>query len=781
MSMVVAVMSCFVLAALAPPLHRLVQARVGWVLALLPAAVFAFFVGQLPALAEQGALLQVLPWVPGLAVNLTFYLDGLSLLFALLISGIGTLIVVYAGGYLKGHPQLGRFYLYLLLFMGSMLGVVLASNIVTLFIFWELTSFSSYLLIGFTHESERSRKAALQALLVTGLGGLAMLAGLVLVALIGGSFELSEVIGLNLTQHPLYLGALMLVLAGAFTKSAQFPFHFWLPGAMEAPTPVSAYLHSATMVKAGVYLLARLHPAMGGTQAWEWLVGGVGAATMLLGAALALTHTDLKRLLAYTTMMALGTLTMLLGLGSHLAVEAMVVFLTVHALYKAALFMVAGALDHETGTRDVMRLSGLARRMPLTFAGAAIAALSMAGLPPLFGFVGKEIIYEGALAFSNLPWLVAAAAVAANMAVVAAAGVVALKPFVGPLKETPKAPHEGPVSLWLGPITLGVSSLLFGLLPALVGSAVLVRAASSVYGEPLSFELALWHGFNLPLLLSVVTLAGGVGLYRYWPRVRAALASFDDLVGEEPRRIYEGLLEHLNAVAAWQTRTLQNGSLRRYLLLIVASTLLLTGVTMVVKGGFSFPEVGMPASPTSFFESDYEWVLAILCLLGSVFVVLARSRLAAVAALGIAGYSLALLFVLFSAPDLALTQLFVETLSVIILTLIIIHLPQLLRDDEMHDSKRPVARDATVSVLAGLLVTALIWSVTSLPLDRTVPAFYEANSYKEAKGRNIVNVILVDFRALDTLGEITVLALAGVGVLTLLKLRASAPERERRE
>lgn len=749
----------------------------GWLLALLPAAVFAFFVAQLPALAERGALLQVLPWVPGLAVNLTFYLDGLSLLFALLISGIGTLIVIYAGGYLKGHPQLGRFYLYLLFFMGSMLGVVLASNVVTLFIFWELTSFSSYLLIGFTHESERSRKAALQALLVTGLGGLAMLAGLVLVALIGGSFELSELIGLNLTQHPLYLGALTLVLAGAFTKSAQFPFHFWLPGAMEAPTPVSAFLHSATMVKAGVYLLARLHPAMGGTQAWEWLVGGVGAATMLLGALLALTHTDLKRLLAYTTMMALGTLTMLLGLGSYLAIEAMVVFLTVHALYKAALFMVAGALDHETGTRDVLQLSGLARRMPLTFTGAAVAALSMAGLPPLFGFVGKEIIYEGALAFSNLPWLVAATAVAANMAVVAVAGIVALKPFVGPLKETPKAPHEGPVSLWLGPLTLGASSLLFGLLPALVGSVVLVRAASSVYGEPLSFELALWHGFNLPLMLSVVTIAGGVVLYRYWPRLRAALASFDDLMGEEPRRIYEGLLEHLNAVAAWQTRTLQNGSLRRYLFLIIASTLLLTGVTMLVKGGFGFPEVGAVTSYASF----YEWVLAILCLLGSVFVVLARSRLAAVAALGIAGYSLALLFVLFSAPDLALTQLFVETLSVIILTLIIIHLPQLLRDDEMHDSKRPVVRDVSVSVLAGLLITALVWSVTSLPLDRAVPAFYEANSYKEAEGRNIVNVILVDFRALDTLGEITVLALAGVGVLTLLKLRASAPNREQRK
>lgn len=774
--MIFAVMSCFALAALAPLLHRLTQARVGWLLALLPAAVFAYFVQQIPVVLAQGGVLQGLEWVPGLAVNLTFYLDGLSLLFALLVSGIGTLIVIYAGGYLGGHPQLGRFFLYLLFFMGSMLGVVLASNVVTLFIFWELTSFSSYLLIGFLHENERSRKAALQALLVTGLGGLAMLAGLVLLAFMGGSFELSELITMNLTEHPLYLGALLLILAGAFTKSAQFPFHFWLPGAMEAPTPVSAYLHSATMVKAGVYLLARLNPALGDTGAWLWLVGGFGAATMLVGGFLALAHTDLKRLLAYTTMMALGTLTMLIGLGTHLAVEAMVVFLMVHALYKAALFMVAGSIDHETGTRDVTRLSGLRRAMPLTFAGAAVAALSMAGLPPLFGFVGKEIIYAGALDFPNLPWLIAGSAVVGNIAVVAVAGLVALKPFVGPLGKTPKKPHEGPPSLWLGPVVLGVSSIVFGLLPALVGPTLLVGAASSVYGEPLTFELVLWHGFNLPLLLSVVTVTGGVLTYLLWPRLRAAAGAFDDLFGEGPRRTYERILDGLNALASWQTLLLQNGSLRRYLFLIVAATVLLTGTTMLLKGAFGF---SLPAEPISY----YEWVLAVLCLAGSVFVVLARSRLAAVAALGIAGYSLALLFILFSAPDLALTQLFVETLSVIILTLVIIYLPQLMKADEMRDRRRPVVRDVIFSVLSGAIVTALIWSVTSTPLDRTIPSYFEANSYEAAEGRNIVNVILVDFRALDTLGEVVVLALAGIGVLTLLKLRSAAPKEheERRE
>jgi multicomponent Na+:H+ antiporter subunit A len=767
--MVFAVMSCFVLAALAPGLQRLTRALTPWLLALLPAAIFTYFVMLIPVIQAQGSRLEVYPWVPGLAVNLTFYLDGLSLLFALLISGIGTLIVIYAGGYLAGHPQLGRFFLYLLFFMGSMLGVVLASNVITLFVFWELTSFSSYLLIGFLHESERSRKAALQALLVTGLGGLAMLAGLVLLALMGGSFELSELIlQRDLSEGPLYLGALLLILAGAFTKSAQFPFHFWLPGAMAAPTPVSAYLHSATMVKAGVYLLARLNPALGGTDTWLWLVGGVGALTMLVGGLLALAHTDLKRLLAYTTMMALGTLTMLIGVGTKLAVEAMVVFLMVHALYKAALFMVAGAIDHETGTRDVTLLSGLGRKMPLTFVGALVAALSMAGLPPLFGFIGKEIIYEGALDFDTLPWLVAGTAVVANIAVVAVAGLVALKPFVGPLRATPKKPHEAPASMWLGPIVLGISSIVFGLLPALVGPTLLVGAASSVLGEPFGFELVLWHGVNAPLILSLITVTSGALVYILWRRVRPALGGFDRLFGEGPRGAYEGTLLGLDALAGWQTRTLQNGSLRRYLFLIVAATVILTGGTVVLKNGFGF---GLSGAPVSY----YEVVVALLCLAGSVSVVLARSRLAAVAALGLAGYSLALLFVLFSAPDLALTQLFVETLSVIILTLVVIYLPQLMRRDKMDDRGRPVVRDALFSVAAGALVTTLIWSVTSAPLDRSIPAFYEATSYLGAEGRNIVNVILVDFRALDTLGEILVLALAGVGVLTLMRLRSTTP------
>jgi multicomponent Na+:H+ antiporter subunit A len=770
--MFLAVMSCFALAFLAPLIHRLAGARTGWLLAALPAGLLAYFYSLMPQATGGDVLLQVVPWVPGLEVNLTFYLDGLSLLFSFLILGVGTLIVIYAGGYLKGHPQLGRFFLYLLMFMGSMLGVVLASNIVALFVFWELTSFTSYLLIGFLHEQETSRKSALQALLVTGLGGLAMLAGLVLLALMGGSFELSALIAhQGLTGHALYAPALLLILAGAFTKSAQFPFHFWLPGAMAAPTPVSAYLHSATMVKAGVYLLARLHPALGDTLLWLVLVAGVGGVTMLVGAFLSLAHTDLKRLLAYSTVMALGTLTFLLGLGTAEAVQAVVVFLLTHALYKAALFMVAGTLDHETGTRDATRLSGLGRLMPLTFLGALVAALSMSGLPPLFGFVGKELIYEGVLHYPYLTWFLVGAAVLANVLMVAVAGIVAVRPFVGRRGDTPKAPHEGYLSLWLGPLALAILSATFGLLPALVGPGLMVPAASAVYGAPLSFYLALWHGVNAALILSAVTFLLGVGVYFLWERTRPAFGRADAVFGAGAVRAYEGMLAGLDRLASWQTRVLQSGVLRYYLATIIGVTVALTGLTLLFKDALAVRVV-----LESFEASFYEFILVMLAALSALFVLWTRSRLAAIASLGVLGYSVALLFILFSAPDLATTQLFVETLTVILMTLVVIYLPHLAPRVGSRPRRRKVLRDACLAVATGALMSALLLSVTSVPLDRSLTDFYEANSYVVAQGRNIVNVILVDFRALDTLGEIVVLALAGVGIFTLLKLRARLKE-----
>ena len=760
--MLVAVLACFALAVLAPMVHARTGKASGWLLALLPAALFAYFLTFLPAIGAGETVVQSTGWVSLLDVALTFLLDGLSLLFALLITGIGTFIVIYGGGYLKGDKDIGRFYMFVLMFMGSMLGIVLTSNVISLFIFWELTSITSYLLIGYYHVAERARSAALQALVVTGVGGLALLAGLVLMAMAGGTFELSELLASPdlLREHPWYLAVLLLVLAGAFTKSAQFPFHFWLPGAMEAPTPVSAYLHSATMVKAGVYLLARLNPVMGETDAWLYLVGGFGLATMLIASYLALSHTDLKRMLAYTTVAALGTLTFLIGLGTPEAAKAMAVFLLVHALYKAALFMVAGALDHEAGSRHVTELSGLKTIMPVTFWAAVLSAASMAGLLPLFGFIGKELVYESAYHFVPGGWLLAVIAVLANVAVVAVAGVVALRPFLGP-RKAPKGDkvHEAPASMWLGPVLLAVLSVAFGLLPSLVDGSVLAPAAGAVLGEALVFELALWHGFNVVLGLSVVTVALGALLYLSWDPVRAGLRGYDELLGEAPRRRYEGVLQGILDTAELSTRILQNGVLRNYLIVIIGFTVLLVGGTLL---GRSELALWLDVADSRF----YEWVVFGLIILGGLAATMLRSRLGPILALGLVGFNVALVFVLFGAPDLAITQFFVETLTVILVVLVLLQLPR----HRFKSSRLVRWRDATVAALSGALVTALLLAVTRVPFDDAIPTYFAEASYPVAHGRNIVNVILVDFRALDTLGEIAVLAIAGIGVYALVKL-----------
>lgn len=762
--MLIAVLSGFLLAIAAPWVRQYTGRYSGWVIGLLPAGLTAYFATHIPLIAAGETLRVAYPWVPGLGIQLSFYVDGLSLLFALLISGIGTFIFIYAGSYMHKRPDLGRFYVFLLMFMASMLGLVLADNLIALFVFWELTSITSYLLIGIDHKSEYARRCALQALLVTAGGGLALLAGLILLGFAGGSFEISELLseGDAIREHGLYLGILVLVLLGAFTKSAQVPFHFWLPSAMAAPTPVSAYLHSATMVKAGVFLLARLFPVLSGTTTWTVVVPLFGAATMLTGIIMAMRQTDLKLILAYTTVAALGTLTMLLGIGTELAVKAAIVFLVVHSLYKGALFLVAGAVDHGTGTRDITRLGGHGRMLPITFAAASLAALSMAGIPPLLGFLGKEMVYEAAL---HADWLFYAvlltvAVVVSGMLHVAVAGILAMRPFTGAPQQTPVTPHEAPLAMWLGPITLAGLGLIFGLFPGMAGSNLLVPAMGATYGTPIEYQLYLWHGFNWVLVLSLLTLAAGVLAYRFNDAIRARLTDADAIIDRGPEYGYFRALDGLNRIAQWQTRVLQNGYLGNYLRTLIAFTVAVTGITLLLKDDLGF------AWRTATGMKFYEVIVALLMLGAAILAARNRSRLGAVAALGITGYSVALIYVLFSAPDLALTQILVETLTVLLFVLVFYRLPRF----QTLSGPGARRRDAIFAGSMGLLVTLLMLAAMDARFFDAISGYHIESSEPLAFGRNIVNVILVDFRALDTLGEIVVLVLAAVGVYALMKL-----------
>lgn len=761
--MLLAVLSGFLIAAVAPWVHRLSGRHSGWVLALLPGALFVYFLGFIPEISSGGQVRFVYPWVPGLDIRLSFLVDGLSLLFALLISGIGFFIVSYAGRYLERHRDIGRFYVLILAFMGSMLGLVLADNLIALFVFWELTSITSYLLIGYNHEDARARYCALQGLFVTVGGGLALLAGFVMLGIAGGSFELSEILSAGgLQDHGWYLPILLLVLAGAFTKSAQVPFHFWLPNAMAAPTPVSAYLHSATMVKAGVYLLARLNPGLGGTDAWLLILSLFGGVTMLTGVFLAARSTGVKQVLAYSTVMALGTLTMLIGVGTETAVIAAVTFLMAHSLYKGALFLVAGILDHEAGCKDFLQTGGLRRALPVTTFFAAVAALSLGGVIPLFGFIAKELMLEAVLEAPSVSGVLTALAVATAILGVLVAAVVGIKPWFGARVETPRDPHEAPPAMLAGPAVLGSLGLIFGLAPMLPEGGVLAAAAGAVHGAPLDPHLSLWHGVNAPLMISAASLLLGLLLYTQWGRFRAAFAWLDPVAGAiGPERQYDRAMAALVIVSDWQTRVLQNGYLRYYLLTILLMTLLMVGVSAQIfdisVGELTFHEVKL-----------HEWVIAGVLLASAIVAVTIRSRLGAVATLGVVGFAVALIYVLFSAPDVGITQVLVETLTVLLLVLVLFRLPGFL------DRSSPLVRlrDAVLALAVGGMMTLLMLSILHTRLYDSISTYFVTQSVPGGHGRNIVNVILVDFRALDTLGEIFVLALAAVGVYAMIKLRA---------
>ena len=731
-----------------------------------------------PALtaAFAGAVtVQRLAWIPAAGLDLAFRLDGLGLLFAAMILGIGLLVILYAYYYLSRQDSLGRLYAYLLLFMGAMLGVVLSENLIQLLIFWELTSLSSFLLIAYWRKREAARRGAKLALAITGAGGLALLAGFLLLGEMVGSYELSVVLasGDLIRAHPLYLPTLVLILLGAFTKSAQFPFHFWLPHAMAAPTPVSAYLHSATMVKAGVFLLARLFPALSGTPEWTWLVGGTGLATLIAGAVIALFKHDLKGLLAYSTISHLGLITALFGIGTPLAAVAGVFHIINHATFKAGLFMAAGIIDHECGTRDMRRINGLWKYMPHTAVLAMVASAAMAGVPLFNGFLSKEMFFAEAHA-ASVDWrigifLPAAVTFAGIFAVAYSLRFIHDVFFNGEPVDLSRTPHEPPRWMKVPVEILVVLCLLVGILPAQTVEPLLAVAAGAVLQGPLpAHNLAIWHGVSPALWMSVIALIGGVLLYlgrkplfRLHDRVEGHL---------DARAIYEHLLEGTLAFAHRATAVFDTGSLQRQATLIIASA--------VILGAAGFLGTPTPLTGTRpLLPVDGVSLMAALALIAATLAatILHRSRFVALIIVGAVGLLVALVFVKFSAPDLALTQLSVEVVTVVLLLLALYFLPQ---TTPAESGKSQHLRDGTLAVVAGSGAALLAWAVLTRPAE-SIGGWFLANSVSGGGGSNVVNVILVDFRGFDTFGEITVLAIAALGIFALLEnLRLPAPRRD---
>ncbi|MHA1189441.1 MAG: proton-conducting transporter transmembrane domain-containing protein, partial [Alphaproteobacteria bacterium] len=719
----IAMAAPFLAAFVAPLLKRLMGANAAWLLALVPAAMFVHFCTYIPGIAANKAFINGVPWVWQIDVNFSYLIDGLSLMFALLITGIGTFIILYSGAYLKGHAHLGRFFSFMFLFMGSMLGLVLADDFITLFIYWELTSLTSFLLIGFDHTRMAARRAAIQALVITGGGGLALLAGLILMMLVSGlqldgqvANSMSDAIGLGkaFADNPYYLPVLILILGGAFTKSAQFPFHSWLPNAMEAPTPVSAYLHSATMVKAGVYLLMRVHPFLGDTVAWSTILPFFGAITLIGGALLAIRQTDLKLILAYTTVASLGLLVMLIGTSLPIALYAAVTYLFAHALFKGGLFMIAGALDHEAGTRDITALGGLRRAMPISFISALLAAWSMAGLPLALGFFAKETMYDGLLHGSGLAAPVLIIAIIGNALMMAAGFAVALKPFTGPAVVTPKAAHQGPLGLWIGALVLAVGGILAILAGGWTGANIIGPAniAVTLFDTHLHVSPAL-H-INTALFLSLGTWVLGILAYSRYAGFRSALQRIFDRIGWGPDRGFDQVISGLTIAAAAINRRIQTGNLEHYVFI----TFVVVALTLLVPQ-YVFGE--WPSAPLAINLTFYEWAIMALAIIGLAAVITAKNRLIAIVSLGIQGFTVAILFMLFGAPDLSFTQFMVETLSVVILALVMTRL-SLLSSDRRSALVR--TRDAIVAIACGTGFASVLIGATSVPFNNDLSAFF---------------------------------------------------------
>ncbi|WP_420380476.1 monovalent cation/H+ antiporter subunit A [Marivita sp.] len=723
-----------------------------------------------PAVMEGEVIQAELNWLPQLGLSASFFLDGLGLLFACMILGVGLLITLYARFYLSGEDPVGQFYTYLLLFQGAMLGIVISDNILLLLVFWELTSLSSFLLIGYWKHLPEGRQGARMALTVTGAGGLAMIGGMLILGNIAGSYNLTDILqaGDAIRASDWYMPALILILLGAFTKSAQFPFHFWLPHAMAAPTPVSAYLHSATMVKAGVFLLARMWPVLSGTDAWFYIVGTIGLITMVLGALIALFKDDLKALLAFSTVSHLGLLTMLLGFGTEAAAVAAVFHIINHLTFKAALFMTAGIIDHETHTRDIKRLGGLRHLMPLTFFIGTVAALSMAGIPLFNGFLSKEMMLEEAshTYWAGNQYVVPVLATIGALLSVAYSLRFISHVFLGPVRDDyPSKPHDPPFGLWAAPALLVILVILIGVMPFLA-EGIVTAAASAVTGADLHPHLKIWHGVTPALYMSIIAVIGGAILL-------ALHAPLDKVWIKAPRPEAKAIFDRLIAAVVGLTQRItygtHNGAISRYLAIFTVASVLL-GAVAFMGGGLSAPTREMLPVPAVIAVG---WIMLIVATIS--VVTMHHHRFRALVLIGIIGLTISAGFVYMSAPDLALTQISVETVTIMLLLLALHFLP---KETPKESSFGRKMRDGIIALAAGGGVGGLAFAFMQRDVS-TISSYHVENSYEGGGGTNVVNVILVDFRGYDTYGEIIVLGIAGLLIYALMHALLDGPAARR--
>ena len=718
---------------------------------------------QAPAVLRGEVVTTRIEWLPSLGLNANFMLDGLGLLFAGLILGIGLLIILYARFYLSKSDPMGVFYTYLMLFQGAMVGIVLSDNILLLLIFWELTSLSSFLLIGYWKHLPEGRQGARMALAVTGGGGLAMIAGMLILGNIVGSYDLSVILTQKeaIQASDWYLPALILILLGCFTKSAQFPFHFWLPHAMAAPTPVSAYLHSATMVKAGIFLMARLWPVLAGTPEWFWIVTTAGLITMVLGAKIAFFKDDLKALLAFSTVSHLGLITMLLGMGTAKAATVAVFHIINHATFKAALFMSAGIVDHEAHTRDLKRLGGLRHLMPVTFTIAGIAALSMAGIPPFNGFLSKELMLEEAAHTALGPaWLLPVVATVGALFSVAYSFRFLSHAFLGPKREDyPHTPHDPGFGLWAAPAFLALLVVLIGVMPMTTAAWLVDAAAGAVTGAPVEVEIKHWHGLYSPALwMSLAAVGGGLAMLGAFVALRAM---WDATPRPEAKAIFDGIVEPLAALARAVTQALHNGSLTRA---VAIGTVAITAAGLWAYSGGAHSagtRAMLPLSPVAVIG----WGLLMVAVAGVVLT--HRNRLFSLILIGIIGLIISLGFAWLSAPDLALTQITVEVVTVVFMLLALNFLP---KETPRESTAFRRGRDAVIAIGAGAGIGGLAYAIMTRDFAfPSISAYHLAQSKPGAGGTNAVNTIIVDFRGYDTFGEIIVLGIAALLIFALVE------------